>query len=80
AAADFAMSVEDQVSCCYARSDKHWITDPQGVAWEQFQTLADVPTFSPKSRAATAAAPACCAPRSKAAGGTVAAAPTGCCG
>ncbi len=27
-----------QADCCYARSDKAWSTDPQGVAWETFLT------------------------------------------
>jgi catechol 2,3-dioxygenase-like lactoylglutathione lyase family enzyme len=29
---------EGATSCCYARSEKQWITDPQGVAWETFLT------------------------------------------
>ena len=58
ASAALATHVEEQVSCCYAQSDKHWITDPQGVAWEHFHTLTDVPTFQPK--ASTDAA--CCTP------------------
>jgi hypothetical protein len=45
ASADSALFDEGRTSCCYARSDKHWVTDPQGVAWEQFHTLADIPTF-----------------------------------
>ncbi len=53
--ADLAPEVEDDTNCCYARSDKHWVTDPQGVAWEHFHTLADIPTFGGE-----AAAPACC--------------------
>ena len=24
--------------CCYARQDKFWISDPQGVPWETFKT------------------------------------------
>jgi catechol 2,3-dioxygenase-like lactoylglutathione lyase family enzyme len=64
-AAELTMKVEEQVSCCYAQSDKHWITDPQGVAWEHFQTLGNMPTFSPK---AATAAEACCTPRAKALG------------
>ena len=31
---------EGDTTCCYARSDKHWVTDPQGIAWEHFHTLA----------------------------------------
>ncbi len=29
---------EGETTCCYARSTKQWITDPQGVAWETFLT------------------------------------------
>src|SRR5256885_5157448 len=38
-AADMALLDEGTTTCCYARSEKHWITDPQGVAWEHFHTL-----------------------------------------
>ncbi|MBK9362261.1 MAG: glyoxalase/bleomycin resistance/dioxygenase family protein [Rubrivivax sp.] len=58
-AADLALLDEGQTTCCYARSDKHWLTDPQGIAWEQFHTLSDIPVFR---EAAPAAAAACCAP------------------
>jgi catechol 2,3-dioxygenase-like lactoylglutathione lyase family enzyme len=36
---------EGETSCCYARSEKYWLTDPQGIAWEQFHTLGDIPVF-----------------------------------
>lgn len=29
---------EGKVTCCYARSEKSWVTDPAGVAWETFYT------------------------------------------
>ncbi len=45
-AADMALLDEGQTTCCYARSDKHWITDPQGIAWEHFHTLENIPVFS----------------------------------
>ncbi len=45
-AADRPLLDEGQTSCCYARSDKHWVTDPQGLAWEHFHTLQGIPTFS----------------------------------
>lgn len=65
-AADMVLLDEGATTCCYARSDKHWVTDPQGIAWEHFHTLHDVPVFGHgKTVAATAsaaaAAPACCA-------------------
>jgi len=57
------MTLEDagETSCCYARSDKYWLTDPQGIAWEQFHTLADIPTFGgglPRAPSACCSAPA----------------------
>ena len=36
---------EADVACCYARSDKYWVSDPSGIAWETFHTLADIPVF-----------------------------------
>jgi catechol 2,3-dioxygenase-like lactoylglutathione lyase family enzyme len=66
-AADMSLHDEGTTTCCYARSEKHWITDPQGIAWEHFHTLADVPVFSEsRGESREAAAPeasACCAPR-----------------
>ena len=29
---------EGDTTCCYARSDKRWVTDPDGVVWETFLT------------------------------------------
>jgi len=54
-----ALLDEGETTCCYSRSEKHWVTDPAGVAWEQFHTLASIPVFR---EAATATATACCAP------------------
>lgn len=36
---------EHGASCCYAKSDKTWLQDPQGIAWENFHTLGSVPVF-----------------------------------
>lgn len=63
-AADAPLEEEGATTCCYARSDKHWVTDPQGIAWEQFHTLADIPVFR-EPAAAEAPAAACCPPRGK---------------
>ncbi len=59
-AADMALLDEGAASCCYARSEKHWVTDPQGIAWEHFHTLGSIPVFSEKA-AEPAAGGACCA-------------------
>ncbi|WP_374522292.1 ArsI/CadI family heavy metal resistance metalloenzyme [Hydrogenophaga sp.] len=70
-AADMALLDEGETTCCYARSDKHWVTDPQGIAWEHFHTLANIPVFNEREPSAGAA---CCAPK------PAAPAATGCCG
>jgi catechol 2,3-dioxygenase-like lactoylglutathione lyase family enzyme len=44
-AADMALLDEGNTTCCYARSEKHWVTDPQGLAWEHFHTLGNIPVF-----------------------------------
>ena len=61
AAADMTLLDVGETSCCYARSDKYWLTDPQGIAWEQFHTLATIPVFSEKPAQDPAPAAACCA-------------------
>lgn len=33
---------ERDTSCCYARQDKVWVTDPAGNAWEVYTVLEDV--------------------------------------
>lgn len=43
--ADQKVLDEPGANCCYARSDKHWVSDPQGVVWETFHTLGDVPLY-----------------------------------
>ena len=67
-AADMALLDEGETTCCYARSEKHWVTDPQGIAWEHFHTLGDIPVFNEKEAPGTASgdAPACCTPRAPA--------------
>jgi catechol 2,3-dioxygenase-like lactoylglutathione lyase family enzyme len=32
---------EGETVCCYAKSEKSWVMDPQGVSWETFLTLGD---------------------------------------
>lgn len=58
--ADLALLDEGATTCCYARSEKHWVTDPQGIAWEHFHTLGNIPVFREKQD--EPATSACCAP------------------
>lgn len=62
--ADMALLDEGETTCCYARSDKYWVTDPQGMAWEQFHTLDSIPVFSQAKPVPAPGAAACCTPRS----------------
>jgi len=51
-------------SCCYAKSDKYWIEDPQGIAWETFHTLGSVPIYGEEAKRG-AEKSACCIPTDK---------------
>ncbi|HYG43114.1 MAG TPA: ArsI/CadI family heavy metal resistance metalloenzyme [Bordetella sp.] len=44
-AADLELDEQGETACCYARSDKYWVTDPQGLAWEHFHTLGNIPVY-----------------------------------
>ncbi|RJF95490.1 ArsI/CadI family heavy metal resistance metalloenzyme [Noviherbaspirillum saxi] len=60
---------EEGVACCYAKSDKYWVNDPSGIAWETYHTLDTIPVFGESNKPATdqkAAGPdACCIPLAK---------------
>lgn len=65
AQADIA-AVEDMgAACCYAKSDKYWIEDPQGIAWETFHSLGTIPVFGQPAIEAQPTASACCVPAMK---------------
>jgi catechol-2,3-dioxygenase len=65
---------EGATTCCYAKSEKSWITDPQGVSWETFLTSGESTVYgdsvdlgSIRTTAATCCTPAptqsaCCGP------------------
>ena len=77
-AADHDATVaEPNVACCYARGNKHWVTDPQGIAWEAFHTLDTIPVYD-GSLLDGAGATACCGPETEATAAVTATA--GCCG
>jgi catechol 2,3-dioxygenase-like lactoylglutathione lyase family enzyme len=56
------LSEQSDASCCYAKSDKWWTVDPQGVAWETYRTLGSIPVYGADSDGAEPArsAAACC--------------------
>ncbi len=36
---------EGTTTCCYAKSEKSWIADPQGLPWEAFLTSGSSPVY-----------------------------------
>ena len=64
--ADLVAAAEKNISCCYARGNKYWYTDPQGIAWETYHTLEQVEFFgkadSAANREMTAQESGCCTP------------------
>jgi catechol 2,3-dioxygenase-like lactoylglutathione lyase family enzyme len=56
---------QGQTSCCYATSEKSWIDDPAGIAWETFLTTGQSTNYgdgSGEREARIAHTKACCAP------------------
>jgi hypothetical protein len=63
AQADVSVMPQKNAACCYAKSDKYWTLDPQGIAWESFHTLDVIPVFGADTAThSEARAAACCAP------------------
>ena len=50
AQADVSVLPQKDAACCYAKSDKYWTIDPQGVPWESFHTLDSIPVFGAETR------------------------------
>ncbi len=57
--AELATLTQEGTICCYAKSDKHWVQDPSGIAWEAYLTLDSAPTFNDTNLQTNGA---CCAP------------------
>jgi len=66
-AADRPVLEEGQTTCCYAKSEKSWIADPDGVVWEAFFTNGEATVYGDSPELAqlasdNAAEGQCCAP------------------
>jgi predicted enzyme related to lactoylglutathione lyase len=69
---------QGQTACCYAKSEKSWIDDPAGIAWETFLTTGESTTYGDgtgerDARVAHEKPGACCVPQ------VPIAAPSACC-
>jgi len=59
---------QGETTCCYAKSEKSWIDDPAGIAWETFHTTGESTVYGDGSgenqaRIAHEKQSACCAPQ-----------------
>jgi len=43
--AEWPVLEEKETTCCYAQSDKQWVADPQGIAWETFLTHGEATVY-----------------------------------
>jgi catechol 2,3-dioxygenase-like lactoylglutathione lyase family enzyme len=77
--ADAPVLEEGETVCCYAKSEKSWVEDPQGIRWETFLTTGESTRYgneAPQSAAAccvpsgvsnrSEAATSCCSPKDRA--------------
>ena len=72
---------EGTTTCCYAHSEKQWIADPQGVAWETFLTHGRSTVYGESAALASLTGAECCgdtAPEERLAGAAVEPANCGC--
>lgn len=60
--AGLAVLDEGETTCCYAQSEKGWLRDPQGVAWENFVTHGESVTYGANCKPRPEAGGSCCAP------------------
>ena len=65
--ADAPVFEEGKTTCCYARSEKSWIADPDGVVWEAFHTDGEATTYGESPALGTLAdslgEASCCLPK-----------------
>jgi catechol-2,3-dioxygenase len=66
-AANMQVLDEGATTCCYAKSEKAWVIDPQGIAWETFLTSGEATVYGDDNSITTSEIPmakqsACCAP------------------
>ncbi|HYZ63484.1 MAG TPA: ArsI/CadI family heavy metal resistance metalloenzyme [Acetobacteraceae bacterium] len=60
--ADRPVLEEGATTCCYAQSEKSWITDPQGLAWETFLTSGESTVYGVDLDLTPIMAGVCCTP------------------
>ncbi len=54
---------QEATTCCYANSDKSWVTDTAGVRWETFFTHSEATAYGEDEVLLEPSSSACCAPK-----------------
>lgn len=71
-AADCPVLEEGATTCCYARSEKSWVSDPDGVVWETFLTNGEATAYGDSMDLSAVSIDAstgtCCVPKAAALG------------
>ena len=75
-AANISTHRDGETTCCYAKSEKSWIEDPNGVAWEAYHTMEDAQIFSGGDETGENAY---CVPETKGQSGSCGTQKSGCC-
>jgi len=57
---DIENIAEKGANCCYAESDKYWTLDPQGIPWENFHTLSNIPMYGADAQKNERDSSSCC--------------------
>ena len=65
-AAELGGVEERAARCCYAKSNKHWFKDPQGVVWEAFESFGTIDSLgeepvAPAKEQSACGGSSCCA-------------------
>lgn len=61
-AANISTHSDGETTCCYARSEKSWVEDPSGIAWEAYHSMEEVQIFSGSDAVSIGA---CCLPETQ---------------
>ena len=65
--------IQDETTCCYAKSTKVWASEPDGLKWEWYRVIEDAETFGEEAvfpeevapQRPAAEASACCSGQAK---------------
>ena len=58
--ADISTYSDGEVTCCYAKSEKSWVNDPNGVAWEAYHTMEDAEIYNTDGARSDTEKKSCC--------------------